>query len=164
MLRSALLLFLVCYCNGFCYTFIKWKLALGRGRPLKMVLDPYVLEKLHNIRRNFEALTERLADPDIANDRPLMLTLSRERSASEHTVVAYLKWLKLSGEQNGLVEMTSCSDPELRSMARDESQQLSVRIDGVEKEILQLLLPKDLNDERNVMLEVRSGECTLSVL
>jgi peptide chain release factor 1 len=122
-----------------------------------MALDPFVLEKLQNIRRNFEALTERLADPDIANDRSLMLKLSRERSASEQSVVAYSNWVKLSGEQQGLAEMTSSNDPELRSMARDEAQRLSAGIDGAEKEIMQLLLPKDLNDERNVMLEVRSG-------
>jgi peptide chain release factor 1 len=157
MLRSALLLLLACYCNSFYYTFIKWNLALGRAQPIMMALDPFVIEKLQNIRRNFEALTERLADPDIANDRSLMLKLSRERSASEQSVVAYSNWVKLSGEQHDLVEMTSSSDPELRSLARDEVQRLSAGIDGVEKEIMQLLLPKDLNDERNVMLEVRSG-------
>jgi peptide chain release factor 1 len=122
-----------------------------------MALDPFVIEKLQTIRRNFEALTERLADPDIANDHSLMLKLSRERSASEQSVVAYSNWVKLCGEQHDLVEMASSSDPELRSMARDEAQRLSAGIDGVEKEIMQLLLPKDLNDERNVMLEVRSG-------
>jgi hypothetical protein len=58
----------------------------------KMVLDDFFLKRLDGIKRTFEALTERLADPDVATDRKQMLTLSRERAAVEKTVNAYDEW------------------------------------------------------------------------
>ena len=50
------------------------------------------MKRLDGIKRTFEALTERLADPDVANDRKQMLVLSRERAAVEKTVDAYDEW------------------------------------------------------------------------
>lgn len=124
-----------------------------------MGLDTFVLEKLNCIRRNFDALTERLADPDISSNRQIMLSLSRERSASEDTVTAYLNWQKLEVERAELLEMdrNADGDQELRDMVREEARQQTIELEGLEKKIMLLLLPKDPNDDRNVMLEVRSG-------
>ena len=58
----------------------------------KMALDDFFMKRLDSIKRTFEALTERLADPDVANDRKQMLVLSRERAAVEKTVDAYDEW------------------------------------------------------------------------
>jgi hypothetical protein len=58
----------------------------------KMALDDFFMARLDSIKRTFEALTERLADPDVANDRKQMLVLSRERAAVEKTVDAYDEW------------------------------------------------------------------------
>ena len=58
----------------------------------KMALDDFFMKRLDGIKRTFEALTERLADPDVANDRKQMLVLSRERAAVEKTVDAYDEW------------------------------------------------------------------------
>lgn len=58
----------------------------------KMALDDFFLKRLDSIKRTFEALTERLADPDVANDRKQMLVLSRERAAVEKTMDAYDEW------------------------------------------------------------------------
>lgn len=57
-----------------------------------MALDDFFMTRLDSIKRTFDALTERLADPDVANDRKQMLTLSRERAAVEKTVDAYDEW------------------------------------------------------------------------
>ena len=57
-----------------------------------MALDDFFMARLDSIKRTFDALTERLADPDVANDRKQMLTLSRERAAVEKTVDAYDEW------------------------------------------------------------------------
>ena len=58
----------------------------------RMALDDFFMKRLDSIKRTFEALTERLADPDVANDRKQMLVLSRERAAVEKTVLAYDEW------------------------------------------------------------------------
>ena len=57
-----------------------------------MALDDFFMQRLDSIKRTFDALTERLADPDVANDRKQMLVLSRERAAVEKTVDAYDEW------------------------------------------------------------------------
>jgi hypothetical protein len=84
------------------------------------VIDEFVLQKLDSIRRTFNALTERLADPDLANDRKEMLRVSRERSAMEPTVTAYDSWRKLENERMELVELEQdpSSDSDIKEMVR----------------------------------------------
>lgn len=143
-------------------------LALAHGflrsvtRPrsgLKMVMDPFMTKKLEGIKRTFDGLTERLADPDMANDRKAMLTASRERSAMEPTVEAYIEYAEWDKERRDLVEMDQDADcdAEMREMCRMEMKELEVKMDAREEEIKVLLLPRDPNDDRNVMLEIRAG-------
>ena len=84
------------------------------------ILDSFVEAKLDSIRRTFEALTERLSDPDLANDRKQMLIISRERSSIEPTVLAYSEWRKLEDERLGLIEIEqdSSSDQDMKEMCR----------------------------------------------
>jgi len=131
----------------------------SRGSSLTMALDEYLLQKLESIKRTFDAVTERLADPDVANDRKQMLLLSRERAGMEKTVDAYASWLGLEEERKGLVEMEQASDADqdLKEMCRTEQKDIEVRQTDLEKSITLMLLPRDPNDDRNVMLEVRAG-------
>jgi len=124
-----------------------------------MAMDDFLTRKLDGIKRTFDALTERLADPDVANDRKQMLVLSRERAGIEKTVAAYAEWCDLEAERKGLVEMDQSGelDAEMREMVRGEQRELEGRMEGLEKAITMMLLPSDPNDDRNVMLEVRAG-------
>lgn len=124
-----------------------------------MVLDSFLVQKLDSIRRTFDALTERLADPDVGNDRKQMLTLSRERASIEKTVDSYATWTSLEQERLGLVEMEQSgdADADLKEMCRAEQKDIVARQAELEKDITVMLLPRDPNDDRNVMLEVRAG-------
>lgn len=126
---------------------------------LSMVLDSFLMQKLDSIRRTFDALTERLADPDVGNDRKQMLTLSRERASIEKTVESYATWTSLEQERLGLVEMEQSgdADADLKEMCRAEQKDIVARQAELEKDITVMLLPRDPNDDRNVMLEVRAG-------
>lgn len=126
---------------------------------IKMVMDPFMIKKLDGIKRTFDGLTERLADPDMANDRKAMLTASRERSAMEPTVEAYIEYTEWDKERLDLVEMDQDPDVdgEMKEMCRMELKELEEKMDTREEEIKVLLLPRDPNDDRNVMLEVRAG-------
>lgn len=130
-----------------------------RGHSLSMVLDSFLVQKLDSIRRTFDALTERLADPDVGNDRKQMLTLSRERASIEKTVDSYATWTSLEQERLGLVEMEQSgdADADLKEMCRAEQKDIVARQAELEKDITVMLLPRDPNDDRNVMLEVRAG-------
>lgn len=128
-------------------------------KPMRMALDDFLVSKLESIKRTFNALTERLADPDIANDRKQMLTLSRERASLEKTVESFQTWQNLEKERLSLVTMDQSPETtdDLKEMVREELKDIVSRQDVLEKEISLLLIPRDPNDHRNVMLEVRSG-------
>jgi peptide chain release factor 1 len=126
---------------------------------LRMALDDFLVEKLTSIKRTFDALTERLADPDINNDRKLLLSLSRERSSLDKTVASFQEWQKLELERKSLLalEADPSDSDDMKEMIKDELKQLTIKQDKLENELSILLLPQDPNDHRNVMLEVRSG-------
>lgn len=122
-------------------------------------MDPFMLKKLEGIKRTFDGLTERLADPDMVNDRKSMLTCTRERASMEPTVEAYLEWASWNQEREDLVELDQDddTDAEMKEMCRAELKELEEKLGEKEEEIKVLLLPRDPNDDRNVMLEVRAG-------
>ena len=136
---------------------VRW---LGTSSALSMSLDSFLLQKLDSIQRTFSALTERLADPDLANDRKQMLSVSRERAAIEPTVEAFVRWKELEEERKNLQEMEAAdgeSDAEMKEMIREEVRAIVAEQESLAQKITLLLLPKDPNDDRNVMLEVRAG-------
>jgi peptide chain release factor 1 len=126
---------------------------------LSMAMDQFITEKLNSIKRTYDALTERLSDPDLSSDRKQLLTISRERSSIEPTVQSYNSWAALENERLSLVELDqdSGSDPEIRDMARGEIRDIVSKQKVLEDSITLMLLPKDPNDDRNVLLEIRSG-------
>jgi peptide chain release factor 1 len=138
---------------------IRCKVTQWRSSRLSMALDEFLIQKLDGIKRTFDALTERLADPDLANDRKQMLTLSRERASIEKTVDAYEEWRRIDTERQELVEMDQSGtlDAEMKEMVRMEQKELVTKLEELEKAITLMLLPSDPNDDRNVMLEVRAG-------
>lgn len=126
---------------------------------LSMTMDQFITEKLNSIKRTYDALTERLSDPDLSSDRKQLLIISRERSSIEPTVQSYNSWAALENERLSLVELDqdSGSDPEIRDMARGEIRDIVSKQKVLEDSITLMLLPKDPNDDRNVLLEIRSG-------
>lgn len=143
-----------------CFNCILTKPALLRSRTVVtcMALESFFLERLENIKRNFDAVTERLSDPDVVNDRKLLLSLSRERSSVEPTVQAYEEWIALDKERRSLEEMSFAeSDPDMKEMIRSEMKEMVIKQDALEKDLSVMILPRDPNDDRNVMLEIRAG-------
>eukprot|EP00970_Alexandrium_tamarense_P006135 scaffold1026_cov164-Alexandrium_tamarense.AAC.14 len=126
---------------------------------LSMVLDSAMKSRLDGIRRSFQALTERLADPDVIADSNLLRQVMKDRSQSEETVQAFDEYCQLETELEGAQELfqEAGDDVEMREMARSEMKEIEVRLDELETLIKILLLPKDPNDDRNCMLEIRAG-------
>ena len=152
----------VCCYNGCGFRSLRClntKRVNNRHLPVRMAMDEFITAKLNSVVRNFDALTERLADPDVANDRKQTLTLSRERSSIEKTVDIYHQWKALDAERIALIEMEQFGDSEqdLKELIRNDLRELIAKQSELEKQIMVLLLPRDPNDDRNVMLEIRSG-------
>ena len=100
-------------------------------------MDPFMLKKLEGIKRTFDGLTERLADPDMANDRKAMLACSRERAGMEPTVEAYIEWSEWNKEKEDLVELDQDddTDAEMREMCRAELKELEEKLESKEEDI-----------------------------
>jgi peptide chain release factor 1 len=126
---------------------------------LLMAMDDAMMERLRGINRSYQALTERLGDPDVLADSKLLMKIMSDRSKSEAVVTAFEEYSTLNEEVKGARDLfqEAGDDAEMREMAREEIKEIDARMDELQDEIQILLLPKDPNDDRNVMLEIRAG-------
>lgn len=122
-------------------------------------MDDAMKNRLDGIRRSYQALTERLADPDVIADSNLLMKVMSDRSKSEDVVNAYEEYSTLTEELEGATELfqEAGDDAEMREMARAEIKEIEERMEELEDQIQILMLPKDPNDDRNVMIEIRAG-------
>ena len=118
-------------------------------------MDAKYLEKFDWMARRLEELSIAVAQPDIIADLPRWQSLLRERAALEPAVSAYHDYQKLTGEIADARELSE--DPELGETAREELKRLEAQVPPLEQALLLHLIPRDPDDDRNVILEVRAG-------
>jgi peptide chain release factor 1 len=102
-------------------------------------------------------LEERLIDPAVLGSRKDFARLAKERADLEPIVAAYRDWKKLTQEVEGHRALLESSDIDVRQLAKDELPGLREQVDALEERLRVLLLPKDPNDDRNIVLEIRAG-------
>jgi peptide chain release factor 1 len=121
--------------------------------------EQYLLDKLASVEQTFEELTRRLADPDVAKDPDEFQKIARARSSLEETVNTYAEWKKAQSDYCGAQEVykEAAGDPDMREMAALEVNELEQQIETLEQRLKILLLPRDPNDDKNIMLEIRAG-------
>jgi peptide chain release factor 1 len=126
---------------------------------LAMAIDDSMISRLDGIRRSYQALTERLGDPDVLGDSKLLQKVMTERSQAEEVVAAYEEYSQLKEELAGAKELfqEAGDDPEMKEMARAEMKEIEPKMTELEDRMKILLLPKDPNDARNILLEIRAG-------
>lgn len=133
-------------------------LSHARRSEPRTALTPFMEGRLGSIRTTYKELSERLSDPDVLADAKMIRKVSQERSNLEEVVETFTKWEELSQEFADAKELFEVADDaEMREMSREEMKQLAVDITAAEKTLVILALPKDPNDERNVMVEIRAG-------
>lgn len=122
------------------------------------VPSPEMLGHLKESTRRFDLLTEQLSQPEVISSREKFAKLSKERSSLEEVVSGYLAYQKMLDDYNGARAMMETeSDAEMRSMAARELSDLEPQLESESQRLQLLLLPKDPNDEKNVILEIRAG-------
>jgi peptide chain release factor 1 len=110
------------------------------------------------LERRHEELGALLGTAEVINKRGEFMKLSREHAELDPLVAAWRVYDKMMANLAQATQMVAAeTDPELREMARDEQKQLEAQREGLEHEIKILLLPKDPNDGRNAILEIRGG-------
>jgi peptide chain release factor 1 len=115
-------------------------------------------DKLEKIKIKFDSINEQLSDPNISSDREKMISLTRERSDLSEIVEAYSRYAVVLKNIKGNKEIIdTVSDSDLVSMALAELEDLKIERDKLEEEIKLLILPKDPNDDKDVIMEIRAG-------
>ena len=116
-------------------------------------------EKLAQLETTHDDLTRMLADPEVLADPAKYTETNKALAEISHVVALYRELKKLETERQGAEEMLASlpKDDELYALAREEREGLVERLQGLREEIRLELVPKDPNDARNVVLEVRAG-------
>ncbi|MBM4267642.1 MAG: peptide chain release factor 1 [Deltaproteobacteria bacterium] len=116
-----------------------------------------MLEKLEEVEKRYGELEEKLADPGVISNRGEFTKLSREHKSLAAVVASYRSWRKIASEESDLAGLLDDGDPEMRAMASAELPELRRKKAEAEEELRVLLLPKDPNDDRSVIVEIRAG-------
>ena len=115
-------------------------------------------DKLQGIKLRFDFLSEKLAAPDAMNDRDLWREMVKERASLEEIVVAYDEYMTAQASlENCRTMLNDHLDVEMKELVRAEIDELEAKMQTLDEQIHVLLLPKDPNDDKDVILEVRAG-------
>lgn len=118
-------------------------------------MDAVIRRKLEDIRERFEELGDMLCDPEITGDKDRFLGLSREHADLKPVAEAFGVYLQT--ETNLAEAKELLEDPDMRELAEDDARRLEREMGTQEQELQRKLLPKDPNDSKNVVLEIRAG-------
>ena len=117
-----------------------------------------MLKKLQDIKKRYEFLSEQLADSDVIADMGTWQKYSKEQADLTETVEKYEEYLSVEREMNDAFAVAEEeTDAEMKKMLLDEGYACKERLPKIQEELKILLLPKDKNDERSCILEVRAG-------
>ena len=117
-----------------------------------------LVDKLEKIKAKYDSINEQLSNPQIASDREKYVTLGRERSELQEIMEVYSKYASVLKNIEGNKEIVdTVDDKELVSMAEAELEELENEQEKLEEEIKVLLLPKDPNDDKDIIMEIRAG-------
>ncbi len=114
-----------------------------------------MMDKIEELERRYQELEALLSDPAVISNQPEFRKFSREHSDLSELVAAYRRYRKVLGEISDNREMLA--DPDMKEMAEDELKCLEAEKDQLDADIQLLLLPKDPNDDKSVILEIRAG-------
>jgi peptide chain release factor 1 len=121
--------------------------------------EAYLLDKLNSVEQTYTELTRRLADPDVAKDPFEFQKVAKVRSSLEEVVNTFEIWKTVQQQLTEARQILKDAggDLELQEMAALEVEELEQKLDQLETQLKILLLPRDPNDDKNIMLEIRAG-------
>lgn len=116
-----------------------------------------MIERLKAIEERYEEINKLLMDPEVVTDIKKLTELSKEQRSIEETVQVFRKYMETLEEIESLNEMVKDDDPEIKEMAQIELEEIKGIPAELEEQLEILLIPKDPNDEKNVIVEIRGA-------
>jgi peptide chain release factor 1 len=115
-------------------------------------------EKLDQLDIRYQQMTQELSTPEVVSDSARFQKLAKQHAELEDIVNKHREFRQIEKDLAGAHQMVQESDdPEMKHMAQDEEKQLTARKEAIENELKLLLIPKDPNDDKNIILEIRGG-------
>ena len=117
-----------------------------------------ILTQLEIVEERYEKLNELLSDPDIIGDSKKLMELSKEQRSIEKTVFVFREYKDILRQIKEIKELLDIeNDKDMKEMMQEEVKELENKINPLEEKLKILLLPKDPNDEKNVVVEIRGA-------
>ncbi len=117
-----------------------------------------MLDRLEKVRERYDEVTRLLSNPDIVNNQERYRELSKEHSDLTPLIKSYDVYRKTKTDLAGIKEITeTSSDPDMKQLAYAELEEARSKLALLEEELKVLLIPKDPNDSKNVIVEIRAG-------
>ena len=117
-----------------------------------------MLDKLAQIETRYEVLTNELSSPELLSNPSAYGKAAKQHRSLGEIVEKYRAWKTLNGELTGARQLTeNTEDEDMRELARVEIESLQAQLEQAENDLKLLLIPRDPNDEKNVILEIRAG-------
>src|SRR5437773_1700970 len=121
------------------------------------MIDDRVQNKLDSIQQRYVQLEDMMADPEISTDPKRLMEIARERAELTELVEVYRRYKDIDRHIIEAEELREAPDPDIAQMAREELEDLQAKQQANVDKIKHLLLPKDPNDDKNVIIEIRAG-------
>jgi peptide chain release factor 1 len=116
-----------------------------------------MFEQLDKIEKRYREIDEKMSLPEVATDLTQLQELAQERAAIEETVKLYRRYRKTTKELEDVKSMPTGDGEEMAAMVRQEITTLENRLDKLTGELRRALLPRDPNDEKDIIMEIRAG-------
>ena len=116
-----------------------------------------MFDRLQQMEARYEELGSQLADPGDSQRSAEILKTAKQHRDLQEVVDKFRQYKQIKNGADDARGMLNESDPEIRAMATEELAQLEARLPAIEEDLKVMLLPKDPNDEKNVILEIRAG-------
>ena len=120
-------------------------------------MEESMFQRLTVASKRLEEIDQELLNEETMKDIKHFREISKERAILEPQVEAFNRYQKMTEELNDAIEMGNDSDPELSEMGKEEAKRLTKELEDLEEELKQLLLPKDPNDDKNIIVEIRGA-------
>ncbi len=117
-----------------------------------------MLDRLEKVRQRYEEVGRLLSDPSVVSNSDRLRELSKEHSDLTPLIKSYDRYRKMKNDIAGLKEITeTSSDAEMKQLAYDELNEAKAKLEELEEDLKVLLIPRDPNDSKNVIIEIRAG-------
>ena len=120
-------------------------------------MEDSMYQRLLAGKKRLQEIDEELLNPETMKDRKYFRDISKERAALAEQVEVFEKYQKNESDYKDALDMANDSDPEIAEMGKEEAKRIAVEQEQLEAELRELLLPKDPNDDKNIIVEIRGA-------